>query len=211
VEPGQGTREGIRQAEGEELGLGVRAQQAEGEHDQARWRGGEGRAGRRDRHQEPVSPPRERFDEPGRPGHVGERLADLPDAEIQALIEVHEGVVAPDLFADLGACHDLAAVPDQHLEHLAGLRLKLDHLAVSPELPGSSVEFEGPESIDGHRLLSKNSWETHQASMAALEALPHYTVNRRPAGGRGRHQATQHRDQGGDRWQNWTICSRLTA
>ncbi|MEX2015333.1 MAG: homogentisate 1,2-dioxygenase, partial [Candidatus Hydrogenedentales bacterium] len=49
----------------------------------------------------------------GRARFVTERLADLPDAEVQSLVEVHESSVAPDLFAKLVPADHVAAVVRQ--------------------------------------------------------------------------------------------------
>jgi hypothetical protein len=93
-------------------------------------------------------------------GGVSERLADLPDAEIQALLEIHEGVATPDVFPDLVAGHDFAAAPDQELEDLQRLGRQLHEVAVLAQLPRSGLQLERPEAKDvrrAHRKLISNS------------------------------------------------------
>ena len=83
-----------------------------------------------DRHQEPVTAARQRFDEAGGVRRVAEDFANLADAEIQSLLEVHERVAVPDVLADLVACHHFAAAAGEELEHHEGLRRQLEHGAL---------------------------------------------------------------------------------
>ena len=119
--------------------------------------------GRFDRRDEAVAPAREGFDELRRLGVVAQRLADLPDAEVQPLVEVHERVALPHLLPNLLSCHDLAASPDQRLQDLERLRGKLDQVAVAAKLAGARMELEGPKTKDGGAHSSK----THRELSAA--------------------------------------------
>jgi hypothetical protein len=68
------------------------------------------------RAEENGSPPRQRLDKMRRVGIVTQGLADLPDAEIQALLEVHKGVITPDVLADFGSRQDFSATAGQQFE-----------------------------------------------------------------------------------------------
>ena len=119
-----------------------------------------------DRHQEPVAAPRERLDEPRGVRRVAEHLANLPDAEVQPLLEVHERVAAPDVIADLGAGHDLAAAAGQELEDLERLRRQLERgrrAAAVRRLPGAARtrRTAGPTGYSSktHRELIPRPWK----------------------------------------------------
>ena len=55
---------------------------------------------------------------------VAESGADLAHAEVERLLEVHEGARGPDLGLDLLAGHHVAGAPGEEHEHLEGLRLE---------------------------------------------------------------------------------------
>jgi hypothetical protein len=89
-----------------------------------------------------------------------ECLPDLPDAEVQSLLEVDEGIAPPDVIAELRPGDHLAAPADQQFEDLERLRRELDHLAAPPQLPGRRIELERSKSQDGgptHRELIEYS------------------------------------------------------
>src|ERR1051326_7354153 len=92
--------------------------------------------------QKTISAPGQRLDEPRRLGRVAQNLADLPDAEVQSLLEIDEGVITPDALADVGAREHLTAVPRQQLQNPERLRRQLDPVAVSPELARTGVQLE---------------------------------------------------------------------
>ena len=161
-EPGERIRQGIRQAESEEVCLGGGPQYAERQHDQASGQLGLLPVGGSDRRDEAVAPPRERFDVLRGIGVVAQSLADLPDAEVQPLVEVHERVATPHLLANLLSRHDLAASPDQRLQDLERLRGKFDEVAVAAKLCGGQMELEGPKTKDSHRALIGHSLKTRR-------------------------------------------------
>src|SRR5262249_25312951 len=98
-------------------------------------------------------------------GLVAQRLANLANAEIQALIEVHEGIGTPDLLADLVAGDNFTAAAHQHLQDFGRLRRQLHEVLVPAELPGPPLELEGGETRDRHRSLIEISSRNHPASM----------------------------------------------
>jgi hypothetical protein len=121
------------------------------------------------RHQEPIPAPRQRLDELRGVGRVAERLPDLSNAEIEALLEIHERVAAPHVLMDGGARHDLSGMPGQQFQDFERLRRQLDELALVPELAGRGIELEGPEAKDGrtaHRKLIHNSFRINGRAQA---------------------------------------------
>ena len=119
-----------------------------------------------DGHQEPVAAPGKRLDELRGIRGVAKHLANLPDAEIQPLIEVHERVAAPDVIADLDARHDLAAAAGEEFEDLERLRRQLEHVAALPQFAGCRVQLERGEPQDRvahssktHRELIPHPWK----------------------------------------------------
>jgi hypothetical protein len=84
-----------------------------------------------------------------RVGRVPERPANLADAEVQPLFEVHEGVAAPDVLPDLGARHDVAGAAHEQFQHLEGLRRQLDQVALVTELAPRRIEIERAETDGG--------------------------------------------------------------
>ena len=67
-------------------------------------------------------------------GVIRERLTDLPDAEVQPLLEIHEGVAAPDFSLDLLSGNDLATVSGKQDQDFEGLPLQVDHPASPAQL-----------------------------------------------------------------------------
>src|ERR1043166_5449122 len=67
-------------------------------------------------------------------GGIRERLPDPPDAEGQALLEIHEGVAAPDFPLDLLSGNDLATVSGKQDQDFEGLPLQVDHPASLAQL-----------------------------------------------------------------------------
>jgi len=73
------------------------------------------------RDQQAVSSPRQRLDVLGIVGRVAERSPEDPDRHIDAVIEVHDGLVGPELSLDLLAGDDLPLPLDQHPQDLEWL------------------------------------------------------------------------------------------
>src|SRR5262245_2873720 len=80
-----------------------------------------------------------------RVGRIAKRRPHLRDGEVQALVEINEGVVAPDRLPQRVARHDFAGVLDQNRQHVRRLRLQLDDLAVAPQLAHRRVERKRAE------------------------------------------------------------------
>ena len=93
----------------------------------------------------------------GASGRVAERLADLADAEIQALLEVHERIAAPDVFADLVAGHHFTAAAGEQFEHLEGLRGELEQVAVMAQLAGAGFSSNAPNRRTAGALIENSS------------------------------------------------------
>src|SRR5262249_44709730 len=81
-----------------------------------------------------------------RVGLIAERLANLTDAEVQSLLEVHERVSAPDVLADLIPCQHVTATSDQQLENLEGLRRQLHGIPFQPQLARDRAQLERAEA-----------------------------------------------------------------
>jgi hypothetical protein len=71
-----------------------------------------------------VAPAGEGLDVPRVEGAVAEGGPDLPDAEVQRLLEVDEGADGPDLRLDLLAGDDLRRVTGEKRQHLERLGLE---------------------------------------------------------------------------------------
>jgi hypothetical protein len=79
---------------------------------------------------------------------IAEGGPDLLDAEVQALVEVDEGVAAPDLAAQLFPRDDVSRPSDEEREHLERLLLKLDQHAALAQLAVAEIDLEDPEAQD---------------------------------------------------------------
>jgi hypothetical protein len=66
----------------------------------------------------------------------------LPYRNVQAVVEVNERVVRPELAAQLSTRDQLAATRDQDLENLVWLVLQLDPPSSLPEIAGRRIELE---------------------------------------------------------------------
>ena len=130
----------------------------------------------RDRHQEPVAAPRQRFDEPRGVRGIAQHLTDLADAEVQSLLEVHERVAAPHVIADLVARHDFAAATGEELEHLERLRSQLDQVAALAELAGRRVQLEPAKAQDATGHSSKTHRELSPRQWKGVTGAPHYSA-----------------------------------
>src|SRR5271165_274140 len=70
---------------------------------------------------EPIAMLGEGLDKPGIGCRVSEQLADSVDTVVQTVVEVDEGLVRPQLKAQLVAGHELSGALQQDDEHLAWL------------------------------------------------------------------------------------------
>src|SRR6185436_4790972 len=77
---------------------------------------------------------------------VAESAADLPDAVVQALIELDEGRPIPDGVTEFLARHDVAGALDQDGEHAKRLWLEPDAAATAEQQRRARIQFEVPEA-----------------------------------------------------------------
>ena len=77
---------------------------------------------------------------------VAEGLANLADAEVEALLEIHEGVAGPDVLANLIARDHFARPAHEEREHLRRLRREFDQIAVLAKLAAGDVQLERSEA-----------------------------------------------------------------
>ena len=80
------------------------------------------------------------LDEPGRPGIVGKRLAQLPDAVVEAAIEIDVDVVSPHGGLQFLTPHQRTRAGDQPGEHNRRLTLERHRFPVPPQLAGVEVD-----------------------------------------------------------------------
>ena len=99
-----------------------------------------------DRRDEAISTPCQGFDEPWIVGRIAQRLAQFRHGGIHAVVEVHEGILRPQLLLQFLARHDLARMLQQHLEHLKGLLLQPDLEAALAQFACAQVNFKNPEA-----------------------------------------------------------------
>ena len=76
------------------------------------------------RHDQPIAAPPDRFDVLGLVGRVTQRLPQLLDGSVDAVVELYDRVVGPQPLLDLVERHDVAATLDQHQQDLEGLFLE---------------------------------------------------------------------------------------
>src|SRR5205823_639233 len=102
-----------------------------------------GLAGRQLHHrkQEAIAAARMGLDVPCLAGALTEGGADLPDAIIQPLLVIDEGLPSPDVLADLIPGDDLSGTGDQESKHLERLNLELNCRAVLAQLAASDVQL----------------------------------------------------------------------
>jgi hypothetical protein len=101
---------------------------------------------RRNWRDEPITPARQRFNEAGCFGRIPQRVAQSIDRRIQAMFEIAEPLVAPQLSPQLFARDEVARPVEQKLKNAQGLSLKVQAAAGFTKLAGPAVEVEGSES-----------------------------------------------------------------
>lgn len=83
---------------------------------------------------------------------VAQRLADLADAEVQGVLEIHVDIGVPQFLADGFAGDQAARRRGQHSERLCRFGGELHDAAVLAQLAGFKIELEGPELNDAPPL-----------------------------------------------------------
>lgn len=99
---------------------------------------------------EAISTARQRLDETRRLRVIAERRADSFNAEVHALLIIHEGFIAPDFPLNLLARHDLTGLSGEKGKNLERLWLQFDERAVPAQLTALEFQFEGVEA--NHRF-----------------------------------------------------------
>jgi hypothetical protein len=69
-------------------------------------------------------------------GVISKGCADLLNAEIQALVEIDKGFIAPDMIPDLFSSDNLTCAPDQKHQYLGGLGSELHAHSIFSQLSG---------------------------------------------------------------------------
>ena len=97
-----------------------------------------------------VASPGHRFDVSGGLGGVAQGLAKDPDRNVDAVVEIHNGVVGPEPLLNRLTSNDLPLRGDQHPEDVERLLLKKRFLLAIPSLnwlqiARIEVKFELPE------------------------------------------------------------------
>jgi hypothetical protein len=85
-------------------------------------------------------------------GGITQSLAQLVDGEVHAVVEVHERIIRPQLLAQLFSRDQLTGMLDQHREHLTGLLLQLDPLALSVKFPSAQIQLELIKAPQARRI-----------------------------------------------------------
>src|ERR1041385_9236739 len=95
---------------------------------------------------EAVATPGQGLDVSGGLCIIVQRCPDLPDAEVQPILKIHEGVASPDLRLQLVTGYRLAGAAGQNRQHSGSLRAQANMPAGFLEFIGVRVELEGPKA-----------------------------------------------------------------
>ena len=85
------------------------------------------------------------FNEAGIVSRIAERVADFVDGLVEAMVEVNEGVLGPEVLLKLLAGNDLSRLFQEHGENLEGLLLQLDPDPLPAKFSGPEIDFEDSE------------------------------------------------------------------
>src|SRR5260370_12467072 len=97
-----------------------------------------------DRRDESVASPGKSLDVARRLGIVSQRRPDLVDGEVQPLLKIHEGFVAPDLLLHLFPSYQLAGTGGEQDENFERLRWKVQQPPAFPHLTCFCIESQTP-------------------------------------------------------------------
>jgi hypothetical protein len=98
------------------------------------------------RRQKPVSPPGHRLYKSWILCRIAERIPESPDCGVDAVLEIHKGVIGPQPRAQLFACHNLTGALQQCQKNLQGLILQPDLDAIAAKFAGLAVDREYPKA-----------------------------------------------------------------
>jgi hypothetical protein len=73
---------------------------------------------------------------------IAERSADLTDAEVHSVLEVHKRLGAPNLLLEVLPCDHLARAKGEHAQNFQRLRLKSDRYSGFSKFSTAQVQFE---------------------------------------------------------------------
>ena len=104
---------------------------------------------------EPISTPRKRLDESRCRRRVAKRLAQPFDRRVQAVLEIDEGIVAPEFTTQIVARHQCAGRAHQERENAKRLDWQEEPAAVLRQLPRPEIQRELTES---HELRVPLDW-----------------------------------------------------
>jgi hypothetical protein len=93
------------------------------------------------------------FHKSGTLGRIAERLTQLVDRFVEAVVEVHESVGGPEKSLKFLASYDLAGVLEQHSQDSKGLFLKANTQAVLAQFARSKVHFEDSKTEPSANLM----------------------------------------------------------
>jgi hypothetical protein len=111
----------------------------------------------RDGGDETVTSPRERLDIPRFFCVIPERRADLIDAKVDASLEIHKGVIAPQAPADLLAGNNLSGAFRKDEQNLNRLRAELDRNSSLAQFTTGRVQFKRAEA----EPRNEPDWRSH--------------------------------------------------
>jgi hypothetical protein len=148
------------------------------------------------RGQKAVSAPGHGLHEPGIGGRVPERLAQLVDGSIQAVVEIDERVLRPEFLAQFLARDDVSGPLQEKTQNLEWLFLKADAGAVLAQFPRHEIHFKDPKTDGppglvrlryGHTSMLPRSVAPGGATIALCRppVQPASSVPYRPSGGPG--------------------------
>lgn len=92
-----------------------------------------------------IAVPGQRFDEAGRRGVVPQGLTQSFDGTVDAVFEIDEGILRPELLPDLFAGHQFAWTFQQHGQDLEGLTVQLNLQSLLAQFSSAKVNFKDTE------------------------------------------------------------------
>src|SRR5690242_17823932 len=128
-----------------------------------------------------VSATRDGFYIPGLTGGFRQGIAQPLDGRIDAVVELHDGVVRPQPEPDLLAEHHFAGLFEQEKQDLKRLFPELDANPVLAQLAGTNIEFERSETDEarfGHGQIAHEPSEFLESTMPFdMDQTPRYQLN----------------------------------
>jgi hypothetical protein len=115
----------------------------------------------RDRRNETIAAAGQSFDEAGILGRIAERFAELIDRGSKAVVEVDDGVAAPEALLNFFAGHQLARAIEKANQDAKGLRLQPDADAGPAQFTGFGISLEKAEGEPGRRFFLMFDWGRH--------------------------------------------------